>query len=361
MTSVWAAPGRVNLIGEHIDYNDGFVLPFALPFTTTAKVSTRDGDTVSVSSDGVGDTEFAVQTAPGETEGWAAYVAGVVWALRDEGAEIPGLRIELSSDVPSGAGLSSSAALTCSVAAAINDELQLGLERTVLARLARRSENDYVGVATGMMDQLASMLCRSGNALLLDCRSLETTQVPFDPPAAGLTLLLVDTHARHQLVGSEYSDRRNDCDAALAELGLPTWRDATLDDVLTLTDERLRRRARHVVTETQRVRDVSDVLAAGNIADIGAFLSASHDSMRDDFEISVVELDVTVETAIAAGALGARMTGGGFGGCAVVLCRDEDAGNVRSQVEAAYARHEWEPPSIYTPQPSDGARSLADR
>jgi galactokinase len=358
VSATWQAPGRVNLIGEHVDYNDGFVLPFALQFTTRAELAERDDDIVNVASESEGTDEFPTDTKPGDVDGWAAYVAGVVWAFSDHGFDVGGLDISISSDVPTGAGLSSSAALTCAVGSALNDILDAGLSPTEIATLARRSENEYVGVPTGPMDQLAAMLCTEDHALLLDCRSLETRSIPFDPIASGLRVLLIDTTARHSLVGSQYGDRRKDCDDALAELDEPTWRDVDLSMIDRLSSDRLRRRARHILTETKRVLDIAEILDTGRAADIGSVLTTSHASMRDDFEISCDELDVTVDAALDAGALGARMVGGGFGGCALVLCRDEDSDQVVTRVRAAYSEHGWEPPELYTPKPSQGAHRI---
>lgn len=358
MTATWAAPGRVNLIGEHVDYNDGLVLPFALPFVTTARVAQRDDDTVQVTSEDVGSVEFGVDSGPDDVDDWGAYVAGVVWAFRQRSLVVAGLDVHISSDVPLGAGLSSSAALSCSVASAVNDECGLGLAPRDLANVARVAENEFVGVPTGAMDQLASVLCEAGHVMLLDCRSMDTTSIAFDLSDKDLTLLLINTGAEHSLVGGEYADRRHDCEAATAALGLESLRDATLEEVRTLGDERLRRRAHHVVSEIQRVQQVADVLQADRPADIGAFLSASHESMRDDFEISCEELDVTVEAALEAGALGARMTGGGFGGCAIALCRDQDVAAVERRVQAAYESRDWEAPTIWRPLPSQGAHRI---
>ncbi len=358
MTSTWAAPGRVNLIGEHVDYNDGLVLPFALPFVTTATVSPCDGDYARVSSDQAEARHFPLATAPGEVDGWAAYVAGVVWALAQRGVELPGLDISTTSDVPLGAGLSSSASLTCAVVSAIDDELDVGLSRGELASVAREAENDYVGSPTGTMDQLAAMLCEEGSALLLDCRDLSTRAIPFSPADAGLALLLVDTQVRHELVDSEYGARRDDCRAAADELGLASLREASLERVLGMTDTRLRRRAHHVVTEIARVEQVAAILDAERPAEIGAFLTASHESLRDDFEVSCSELDMTVEAALAAGALGARMVGGGFGGCAIVLCRESEVEVVRDRLTAVYDADGRKAPTIWTPLPSPGARRV---
>ncbi len=358
MSVTWVAPGRVNLIGEHVDYNDGLVLPFALPFTTTAWVSARDDDRISVVSEGVGSEQFGVDTVPGDVEGWAAYVAGVVWALRGRGVEVGGLDIQISSDVPIGAGLSSSASLTCSVAAAIDDEVGGELDRLAIADVARTCENDYVGAPTGVMDQIASMLCEADRALYLDCRDLSTSSIPFDLASASLTLLLIDTQVHHALVDGQYGDRRAQCQAAVKALGVPSLRDATMEQVLGLSDETLRRRAHHVVSEIARVEHVVAILEAGRPADIGAFLTASHESLRDDFDVSCTELDTTVDAALSAGALGARMVGGGFGGCAIALCRDADVDAVRARVGSAYESNDWKAPTIWTPLPSAGAHPV---
>jgi galactokinase len=355
MSRTWVAPGRVNLIGEHVDYNNGLVLPFALPFATTTRVSRRDDNLVHVRSDGVGAEEFQVASEPADVTGWAAYVAGVIWALRSAGHEVPGLDISIASDVPTGAGLSSSAALTCSVGAAIDDELGLGLSRVEIAGIARRSENDYAGAPTGPMDQLVSMLGEEGHVLLLDCRSLDSRSIPFALDDSGLVLQLIDTLARHALVGSEYADRRADCEAAATALGLDSLRDAGVAQLADLDSERLQRRAHHVVSEIQRVKDVVDLLDERQPADIGACLTASHESLRDDFEVSCPELDVAVDAAVAAGALGARMTGGGFGGCVISLCRVEDSERVKSEVAQAYANKGWSDPVVWEARPSAGA------
>jgi galactokinase len=358
VTATWRAPGRVNLIGEHVDYNDGLVLPFALQFVTTARVSSHDGDEVRVHSADSGRAAFPTTTTPGEVSGWAAYVAGVVWAFTECGITVPGLDISISSDVPIGAGLSSSAALTCAITSAVNEELDAGLERMAIAWLARRAENAYVGVPTGAMDQLASMLCERGHALLLDCRSLESRAIRFDPDTAGLALLLIDTNARHSLVGSAYADRRDDCDQALSRLAFDSWRAVELSHLAQLDDERLRRRAHHVVTEIGRVEHVARLLDDDRPAEIGEVLTASHESLRDDFDVSCEELDVTVAAALNAGASGARMIGGGFGGCVLALCRDDAADGVLAGVEAAYAGHGWDAPTVYRPRPSGGAERV---
>ncbi|WP_234971322.1 galactokinase [Jatrophihabitans endophyticus] len=359
----WRAPGRVNVIGEHTDYNDGFVLPIALPVGVTAAVTDRTGDALlarSTAEDEPVEIPLA-KLEPGAVEGWAAYVAGVVWALRGRGSDVPAVEIALDGDVPYGAGLSSSAALECAVATALNDHLDLGLARETLIEVTRSCENDFVGVPTGALDQSASLLCEAGAALLLDCRSGERRQVPLDLDAAGLALLVVDTRAPHRLVDGEYARRRADCAEAARRLGVTALRDVTdLDAALArLDDDRLRRRVRHVVTENARVLDtVARLDDGGPIAAIGPLLSASHASLRDDYEVSSRELDVAVEAALGAGAHGARMTGGGFGGSAIALVDAGDSDDVTAAVERAFAAAGLAAPAVFTAVPSAGARRV---
>jgi galactokinase len=361
MAKTWVAPGRVNLIGEHVDYNDGLCLPFALPLLTTAAVTRRD-DTTDVVVESAGRRQtFAVTCEPGDVEGWARYFAAVVWAVRQQHPDLPGLSVEVTSDVPVGAGLSSSAALECALAGAIADEVGLELSPLDLAKLAHRAENDFVGVPSGTMDQLAAVFGADGHAVLIDCRDLSTRPVRFAPEDDGLRLLVVDTHAEHEHSGGEYAERRRQCEHARDVLGLVSMRDATLDDVDRLDDPVLRRRTHHVVTEIARVTDVVEILDAGRPQDIGGHLTASHLSLRDEYEVSCAELDVTVDAALSAGALGARMTGGGFGGCAIVLTRAEDVEAVTKRVEAAYDRRGWRSPTIFTAQPSPGAHRVVTK
>jgi galactokinase len=306
MADVWAAPGRVNLVGEHTDYNDGFVLPVALPHTTrVAAVPRADGVLRMSSRQREGTVEVAVaDLAPGAVTGWAAYPAGVVWALREAGHDVGGFDLTVDSDVPLGAGLSSSSALESATALAVTELSGVDVDRRALARLAQRAENDFVGMPCGVMDQSVSLLARAGHALLLDTRSLVAAHIPFDTAAAGLELLVVDTRAPHRLVDGEYAARRAACEKAAEVLGLRALRDTVIPDQPQLPEE-LRRRVRHVVTENSRVLDVADSLQDGRIREIGPLLTASHESLRDDYEVTVPELDLAVDTALAAGALGA--------------------------------------------------------
>jgi galactokinase len=358
---LWAAPGRVNLIGEHTDYNEGFVLPFALPQRTVVAASPVDGALWTVYSEHPDETvHFGLS---GRTTGWASYVAGVVWALAEAGHTAPAAQLAVATDVPIGAGLSSSAAIECAVLSALVD--LGGLDVPVAARpaLAQRAENEYVGMPSGIMDQSAATLSRAGHALFLDCRSLETEHIPFDLSADGLAILVIDTRAPHLLVEGEYAARRTTCETAARALGLGALRDLAVADLpaalARLDDETSRRRVRHVVTENQRVLDTVALLRAGRPRDIGPLMSASHASMRDDFEITVPQVDVAVEAALSAGAYGARMTGGGFGGCVLALVDEPGADHVAGAVAKAFADRGFTTPVPFVATPSEGATRLA--
>ncbi|MGB2568157.1 galactokinase [Micromonospora citrea] len=361
----WAAPGRANLIGEHTDYNDGFVLPFALSLRTVVAASGQPGERWTVWSETTDQpVEFGAAEAdePGRVTGWGGYVAGVVWALREAGYAVPGARLAIASDVPLGSGLSSSAALEAAVLAALVDLGGLDLPAERRPRLAQRAENSYVGAPTGIMDQSAVIRCREGHALFLDCRTEAVEHIPFDLDAAGLAVLVVDSRAPHRHADGEYASRRRSCEAAASALGVPALRDVAVADLDTalgrLSDDETRRRVRHVVTEDQRVLDTVELLRAGRVREIGPLLTASHASMRDDFEITVPEIDTAVEAALAAGALGARMTGGGFGGCVLALVEAASAGAVADAVTHAYAERGFAAPHHVTVLPAPGATRL---
>lgn len=361
----WRAPGRVNLIGEHTDYNEGFVLPLAVPFGVVARVAARPDDVVRMASAQVPGPPVEVPVgalAPGTPGGWAAYVAGVVWALREAGHRLGGVDVVVDGDVPAGAGLSSSAALECAVAAALADLFDLPLSRRDLARLAQHAENAFVGMPCGVMDQSAALLARQGHALLLDTRTLDAEQVPLDLAGHGLALLVVDTRAPHALVTGEYAARRRDCEEAARNLGVPALRDVPLaglgDALAALPDPVVRRRVRHVVTEDDRVLRTADLLRAGDLRAVGPLLTASHASLRDDYEVSVPPLDVAVDAALAAGALGARLTGGGFGGSTIALVDVPAVARVAEAVAAAFAVHGWPAPHAFTVTPAEGAHRV---
>ena len=376
-TGAWSAPGRVTLVGEHTDYNDGLVLPFALPQRTTVAAAPRaDGllTCVTLTADGASRESgplTVADLAPGTVLGWAAYPAGVAWALAAHGLPVPGADLVVASDVPAGAGLASSAALECAVSYAL---LALaGLQpdgpgapsRTELAALAQWAENEFVGVPTGVLDQTAAMCCVAGHALLLDVASGEQQQLPFDTAAAGLTILVVDTRVRHVVAESGYAERRVGCRRAAELLGVRTLRElsptglgpdeADLEAALGRLPTPQRPLVRHVVTENDRVLTVAAALQAGEPERIGPTLTSSHTSLREDYQVSCPELDLAVEAALGAGALGARMTGAGFGGSVIALLRAGTMPAVEEAVVAAFARHGFAEPSRFVAQPSAGA------
>jgi galactokinase len=365
VTGPWSAPGRVNLIGEHTDYNDGYVLPFALADRTTVAGRARPTPDWVVSSDLGGDivTFDLDDLQPGRVSGWAAHVAGVVWALRRHGFPTPGAQLSVSSTVPVGSGLSSSAALQCAVLACLNEFGGGTVPVTRWPGLAQLAENGYVGVPCGIMDQTAATLCTAGHALFLDCRTLASEQIPFDPGVHGLAILLIDSMVRHRHSENAYAQRRQSCEAAAAQLGLPALRDVTdLPSALQrLADPVMRKRVRHVVTEDARVLATVERLRAGQLADVGPLLTASHESMRDDFEITVPEVDLAVSAALAAGAYGARMTGGGFGGCVLALIDAPAEAATSEAITEAFARAGYAAPGLRVVSPSDGAAALNRR
>jgi len=359
---VWAAPGRVNLIGEHTDYNGGLVLPFALAERTEAAIRPRTDDLIRICS--AQETGQIIEIslddlAPGRPAGWGAYVAGVAWALDAKA----GFDIAVDSTVPVGSGLSSSAALICAVALGINDLREMGLDRRELARRTRVTENSYVGAPTGGMDQIASLLCTAGHALLYDVAADTIAQIPFDPAPAGLSVLVADTRVRHANAGGEYTARRRDCELAASQLGVSSLGDIDyleLDTALArLTSDRLRRRVRHVVTEIKRVVETTQALGNGNWALVGELLTTAHMSIRDDFEASCPELDLAVDTLVETGALGARMTGGGFGGAAVSLLPADLVDGARASLTQAFSSHGYSTPACFIVTPSDGAERVA--
>jgi galactokinase len=367
---LWSAPGRVNLIGEHTDYNDGFVLPFATPFRTYAAYRMRDDRTIRVASTFADDVvelplDALAETFPDDRERvpeWARYPLGVAWALTRESGTggLRGVDLAIASDVPVGAGLSSSAAIENAVAGALDEAWGLGRERVALALAGRTAENEAVGAPTGIMDQFSSMLGVADAALFLDCRTLEARPVELGFADAGLSLLVMDTRVSHAHSTGGYADRRAACERGAAALGVPALRDATVEDLARaeeLLDPVTFRRVRHVVTEDQRVLDTVRALSDEGPAAVGELLTASHRSMRDDFEISTPELDTAVDAAIAAGALGARMTGGGFGGAAIALVPDAQATAIAAAVTSAFATAGFRPPHIFSVTPSSGAHA----
>lgn len=363
---LWRAPGRVNLIGEHTDYNEGFVLPFAIDRATTVALVPRQDRRVRLVStfdDTVVESDLD-EVAARRFSGWSAYPLGVAWAFGERGVGVGaqrGFDVAVDSDVPVGAGLSSSAALEMAVAVALNDVWDGGFDRADLARIGQRAENIAVGAPTGIMDQSASVFGQRDSAVFLDCRSLAVEQVPLGFDAADLVLLVVDTKVEHQHSTGGYRDRREACERGATALGVPALRDLAVEDLSRaqqVLDDVTFRRVKHVVTEDARVQRSVAALKAGDLARFGALMGESHASMRDDFEISVPQLDAVVEAAQAAGAVGARMTGGGFGGCAIALVRSAEAEPLAAEVGAVFAERGWREPVAFTVRPSDGAGPL---
>ncbi|OII37398.1 galactokinase [Curtobacterium sp. MMLR14_010] len=361
----YSAPGRVNLIGEHTDYNEGYVLPFAIDRRTTASIAPRADRTLRVAS--AFDPENVVslsldELSPDTMDGWSAYVFGIAWALQEQGADLSGatgLDVYIESDVPVGAGLSSSAAIECGVALAFNDLWELGLDRKQLARVGQYSENHAVGAPTGIMDQSASLLGEQDAVVFLDCRTLDTAVVDMALQAEGLEVLVVDTRVEHAHATGGYAARRASCEKGAQVLGVEALRDVAVDDLpraQELLDDETFRRVRHIVTEDQRVLDTVRTLREQGARAIGDLLIASHESMRDDFEISVPELDLAVATAMANGAVGARMTGGGFGGAAIALVDREARETIATAVTSAFADAGFREPTVFTVNAAQGAR-----
>jgi len=355
------APGRVNLIGEHIDYSEGFVLPFAIDAVTQCAVARRSDEKVRIAS--AQQSELIIETTLADIAaqsgvGWARYVYGVIWSMEINS----GLDIYIDGKVPPGAGLSSSAALECSVATALNHLFHLEKSLDELARLTQRAENEFVGVPCGIMDQSVSLMAKAGYALLLDCRDLSTRHIPVDFAGAGLRLLIIDTQANHALIDGGYAERRASCEEVARILGVRSMRELSLE-TLQSQKEKLSPtafiRARHAVTEISRVLKAVECLAARHFVGFGALLNQSHVSLRDDYTVSCEELDLAVETALASGALGARMVGGGFGGSAIALIKDQDAGKTSLAIEQAFAEKGFKAPRFFDSLPSDGARVIS--
>jgi galactokinase len=345
--ALWRAPGRVNLIGEHTDYNDGFVLPCAIDRDTVVAVGRGEHGLRVVAAD-LGERDAFAPTLPvPHGAPWADYVRGVASELLQAGHALPPLDLAIAGDVPLGAGLSSSASLEVATALALTDGAVHGQES---ALIGQRTENNFVGCQCGIMDQLVSACAVAGHALLIDCRSLERRPVPLP---AGVAVVVIDSGVRHAHAGGEYNDRRAECERAAAHYGVPALRDldeATLVARAAGLDDLAFRRASHVVTENARVLLAADALAAGNLATMGELMAASHRSMRDDFQITVPAIDRVVVLAdeVIAGRGGARMTGGGFGGSVVALVPAEIAQALGDHVAQAYRTPAGAPPTIAT-------------
>jgi galactokinase len=351
------APGRVNLIGEHIDYSEGFVLPFAIADRTYAAIARNSDGLVRIASQQRKNRIFTIDikdVKPGSAGDWEKYVLGVIWTLGISS----GVDILVDGTVPSGAGLSSSAALECSVAVGLNALFALGKSLEDLARATQKAENDYVGMPCGIMDQSVSLMGREGSALLLDCRDLSTESVPFDVASAGLELLIIDTQAHHALVDGGYAERRASCESVAAKFAIPSMRHLTMD-VLNARKSEITEteyiRARHAVTEIQRVKDAVAALKTSDFTTLGRLINESHFSLRDDYTVSCPELDAAVDASLQAGALGSRMVGGGFGGSAIALIKADQIESVKEAIKSAYAAKGFKAPRFFTSLPSAGA------
>ena len=355
-----AAPGRVNLIGEHIDYSDGFVLPFAIADRTYCAIGKRTDRLVRIASMQRKNKVISINlddVAPSTPGTWERYVLSVIWALDIR----QGIDVMIDGHVPLGAGLSSSAALECSVATALNDLFSLGFDLESLARLTQKGENEYVGVPCGIMDQSVSLMAKRGSALLLDCRDLTSRNVHFDLASSGLELLIIDTQAHHSLTDGGYAERRASCDSAVAKLSIRSMRELTLQRLETsknLLSDIEYLRARHAVTEISRVQDAVKTLEKRDFIELGRLLSASHASLRDDYNVSCPELNVGVDSALAAGALGARMIGGGFGGSAIALIRASQVQMTIKTIETQFKKNKFKAPRFFSSLPSQGAEII---
>jgi galactokinase len=360
---VAAAPGRVNLIGEHIDYSDGFVLPFAIKDRTLVAARKRGDSTVRIASAQRRNKIVTVDISkvkPGLKGEWERYALGVLWALGVK----EGVDLLIDGHVPLGAGLSSSAALECSVATAMNHLFDLGFNLEELARLTQKAENQYVGVPCGIMDQSVSLMATQGSALLLDCSDLTTKNIPFDVASSGLELLIIDTQAHHALTDGGYAERRASCESVVAKLGISSLRELSMEQLENsrgLLTETEFVRARHAVTEMKRVLECVEALSNSDFAKVGQLINQSHTSLRDDYTVSCPELDTAVEAALAAGALGSRMVGGGFGGSAIALIQASKTTETIKSVEKAFSSKGFKAPRFFTSLPSQGAELLSRR
>jgi galactokinase len=358
---VWSAPGRANLIGEHTDYNEGFVLPFAIDRRTYAAIASRTDGIARVAS---GFTNEVVEIPVDEiskasVSGWSGYPLGVAWALVQAGAKPSGFDLYVESDVPVGAGLSSSAAIECSVAMGLNELWGANLDRSALAKIGQRAENEIVGAPTGIMDQTASLFGIVDHVVFLDCRSLVSEAIPLGLQQNLLEIVVMDTKVSHRLVDGGYAARRAACEEGAKQMGVSSLRDLSVDDLSraeSLLDPLVYKRTRHVVTENARVLETVELLKSSGPKAIGELLYASHESMRDDFEISIEELDCAVETAMGIGAIGARMTGGGFGGAAIALIHSSKVAELKTAVSKAFEARGFAKPELFSVLADAGAR-----
>ena len=355
-----AAPGRVNLIGEHVDFLEGFVLPFAIKDVTTVTIARNGTNKIRVAS---AQENFMIEVVslqhlqPLTGKTWTRYPIGVIWALEIK----DGLDVLIDGQVPLGAGLSSSAALEAAVGTALNHLYKLNISPEKLALLCQRAENKYVGMPCGIMDQSISIMGREGHALLLDCRDLSTEQIPFDIAPHGLELLVIDTQVHHELVDGGYAERRASCEKAVSTLGIKSLRDISVEDFVSRKselDQITFVRAYHAVTEMRRVLDAVNALKKSDFLTFGKIVTEAHNSLRDNYTVSCPELDLAVKVSLQNGALGARMIGGGFGGAAIALLKSEDVELVKSQINQAFIGADFKAPRFFISTPAQGARVI---
>jgi galactokinase len=356
----------VNLIGEHTDYNEGFVLPAAIGFSCWAAIAPREDRKLVLHSENFDETkEASLDGLNGATRNWADYPLGVAWGLQQAGYRLRGANLYIASDVPLGAGLSSSAAVEVATGYALLSNSEQAIDRTRLAKICQRAENEFVGARVGIMDQFVSCQGQAGHALLLDCRSLEYRALRLP---ARMHLVICNTMVKHKLQGSEYNDRRSECEEAVRRLAkiLPSirsLRDVTLQQLTqhrAQLSETLYKRCRHVITENERVRKAADALESGETGVLNELMAESHHSLRDDYQVSSRELDIMVEIARRqAGVYGARMTGGGFGGCTINLVDASHSSEFRKKVSAEYHAATGLQPDVYICEASQGAESVA--
>ncbi len=354
---VWSAPGRANLIGEHTDYNEGFVFPFGIDKRTYVALSPRTDSLCRVSSDIDGKTYETDLSSKPEDLDWALYPLGVAWVMRQWAKS--GFDAFFTSNVPVGSGLSSSAAIECAIGVALNEIWSAGRTKQEIALLGQRAENDVVGAPTGMMDQTASMLAERDSAVFLDCQSLEAKAVPLHLEERDLVVAVIDTRVAHRHSDGGYRVRRESCERGASTMGVSSLRGLSKEDLpraRELLSDVDFRRVRHIVTENQRVLDSIDALQTGDMSKFGQLLLASHDSMAHDFEISIEELDLAVEIAMETGAIGSRMTGGGFGGAAIAVIDKALLGTLEKNCKAAFLAKGYLEPKVFAVVPSEGAK-----
>ena len=359
---VYASPGRINLIGEHTDYNGGFVFPGAVDKAIVAAIRPNGTERIRLWAIDIEEgSEFGLEEGDKPAESWACYVFGVVREIAKRGGKVGGFDAVFGGDVPLGAGMSSSAALESTFAYALNDLFGLGIESFELALIGQATEHNYCGVNCGIMDQFASVHGKAGHLMRLDCRSLEYEYFPFDPAKEGYRLLLINSKVKHELVGSPYNDRRRSCERVAAILGREFLRGVTMEELERvrekISDEEYRR-ARYVVGEEQRVLDVCAALSEGNLELVGQRMYQTHWGMSKDYEVSCPELDYLVEIAEQVGVSGARIMGGGFGGCTINLVREELYGEFTETATSLFEKRYGHKPEVIPVVISDGARKL---